>query len=75
MELKIYFSGAASGGALDWVYAKAGIKYSYTPELRDQGTFGFILPPNQIIPSGQETFEAINVMAEAIYKEFGPILD
>ncbi|OQV18167.1 Carboxypeptidase B [Hypsibius exemplaris] len=64
----------AAGGTLDWAKAKAGAKYSYTPELRDLG-FGFVLPPNQIIPSGLETFEAVNVIAQAIFEEFGPTLN
>jgi len=32
-------------------------------ELRDQGEYGFLLPPEQIIPSGLETFEAVKALA------------
>ena len=63
---------ASPGGTLDFAKAKAGVKYSFTPELR--GT-SFILPPEQIIPSGLETFEAVNVIAEIIFAEFGPTID
>ncbi|XP_076325169.1 carboxypeptidase B-like [Tachypleus tridentatus] len=52
----------ATGGADDWAYGAAGIKYSYTPELRDTGRYGFILPASHIIPSGEETFAAIKAM-------------
>jgi len=45
---------AASGSAVDFGYENAGIKYSYTIELRDTGTNGFQLPVNQIVPSGNE---------------------
>ena len=37
----------------DWFYAE-GIWASYTIELRDTGYYGFILPPAQIIPTGEE---------------------
>ena len=32
------------------------IWFSYGMELRDTGMYGFLLPPNQIIPTGQEVF-------------------
>ena len=41
----------ASGTAVDWAYGGADIKYSYTIELRDTGEYGFVLPPDQIIPT------------------------
>jgi len=47
-----------SGTALDWFYEPAGF-YGYTIELRDTGQYGFILPPAQIKPTGQENFAAI----------------
>jgi len=50
----------ASGDANDWYTAEAGIRWSYTIELRDQG-FGFELPSDQIIPSGEEMWEAYKV--------------
>ena len=53
----------ASGSSADWTYDKAGILYSYAVELRDQGQYGFVLPPDQIIPSGLETFEGIKALA------------
>lgn len=48
----------ASGGTIDWTYNQ-GIKYSYTFELRDTGRYGFILPPNQIVPTAEETWLAL----------------
>ncbi|KAJ3277143.1 hypothetical protein HDV01_000195 [Terramyces sp. JEL0728] len=44
-----------SGTTDDHFYATAGVKYSMTIELRDTGNNGFILPANQIVPSGKET--------------------
>ncbi|XP_052864272.1 zinc carboxypeptidase A 1-like [Anopheles cruzii] len=48
----------ASGIAVDWAFAAAGIPLSYTFELRDQGEFGFILPAEQIVPNAEELLEA-----------------
>jgi hypothetical protein len=56
-------SDIASGNSVDWTFDKAKILYSYAVELRDQGEYGFILPPDQIIPSGLETFEAVKALA------------
>lgn len=53
----------ASGSSADWALDSANIIYSYGVELRDQGQYGFLLPPDQIIPSGKETFEAIKALA------------
>jgi len=49
----------AAGGSMDWTYATLGVIYSYSPELRDKGARGFILPANQIRPSGKLTSVAI----------------
>jgi hypothetical protein len=58
-----FFKDPASGSSADWTYDSAKIVYSYGVELRDQGQYGFLLPPDQIIPSGLETFEAIKALA------------
>jgi len=49
---------AVAGGSIDWTYAVLGVKYSYALELRDTGRYGFLLPANQIKPSGEETSDA-----------------
>jgi len=56
----------ASGGSLDWTYAVARVKYSYGVELRDTGANGFILPPEEILPSGEEIMSAVVYMAQFI---------
>lgn len=61
----------ASGGSLDWALGEAGIPYSYGMELRDTGSNGFILPPDQIIPTGEETWVYHLTAARAILREFG----
>ncbi len=41
-------------------YAKSeGIKFAATVQLRDTGAVGYLLPPAQIIPTGQETWAAV----------------
>lgn len=57
---------AAAGGSDDWAKGVAGVKYSYTIELRDTGNYGFLLPASQIIPTGEETFEGFLVVANFI---------
>jgi hypothetical protein len=48
----------ASGNVVDWAYG-ARDALAYTIELRDTGKFGFVLPPDQIVPTGVETFAAM----------------
>lgn len=54
----------ASGSIIDWVYGDRAIT-SLTIELRDTGTTGFVLPPEQIIPTGVENVPAALDLIEA----------
>jgi murein tripeptide amidase MpaA len=56
----------ASGASVDWAYGKGNVTYSMAVELRDQGQYGFILPANQIIPSGEEIFAALKSFIQTI---------
>ncbi|KAG0003907.1 Carboxypeptidase A4 [Entomortierella chlamydospora] len=58
----------ASGGSLDWTYAVGDVKYSYAVELRDTGLHGFLLPEEEILPSGEETFAGFLHLANFIRK-------
>jgi len=51
----------ASGSSADYTYGKCNSLFSYGVELRDTGRYGFLLPPNQIVPSGEETYAAVKV--------------
>jgi carboxypeptidase A2 len=53
----------ASGSSVDYTYAVGHVLYSFAVELRDTGAYGFLLPANQIVPSGEETFNAVIVWA------------
>jgi carboxypeptidase A4 len=48
----------ASGGSNDWVYEASGA-FAFVIELRDTGQYGFVLPPDQILPTVQENLPAV----------------
>ncbi|XP_064645163.1 carboxypeptidase B-like [Lineus longissimus] len=56
----------AAGGSIDWTKAVAGIKYSMAYELRDTGTYGFMLPASQILSTAKETYASLQRLAEEI---------
>jgi len=57
----------ASGSAVDWGYGGAAqIMHSYTIELRDTGTYGFVLPVSEIEPQGIEICNAVVSMGKEI---------
>ena len=58
----------SGGAAVDWVYAKADVMYSYSVKLRDTGNHGFLLPRSEIVPSGEEMFAMIKELAEFIFQ-------
>ena len=60
------------GSSIDWTMGELGIPYSYGMELRDTGAYGFLLPPEQIIPTGEEVFAFHLTAAREIIKEFVP---
>ncbi|OBZ77986.1 Carboxypeptidase A2 [Grifola frondosa] len=53
----------APGNVVDWMYARAGVKFSYSVFLRDTGTYGFSLPAEWIRPVGEETANMIQFLA------------
>lgn len=52
----------ATGNSVDYVADVAQADYSFTVELRDTGRNGFVLPANQILPTGQESFEGVKYL-------------
>ncbi|KAM0748716.1 hypothetical protein T439DRAFT_382494 [Meredithblackwellia eburnea MCA 4105] len=56
------------GESLDWTYGVAKITWSFAFELRG-GVYGFLLPPSQILPSGEETLEALYSLADFVGKK------
>jgi len=54
----------AAGNAIDWSYADAGL-HAITMELRPQDMeIGFVLPPDQIVPVGDEVLAGLWVMMQ-----------
>ena len=51
---------------MDYTYHFLGIPYSFGVELRDAGKFGTLLPPSQIIPNSEESWEGILRMADLL---------
>lgn len=65
-----FFIDLATGATIDWAYNEQDIKITYTIEFRDQGRYGFVLPPAFIIPNAEEALIGIvALLAEA--KELG----
>ena len=62
----VQFLYPSSGGSMDWAKAVANITYSFLFELRDDGTYGFLLPASLIEQSGAETLAGIVAMIRAI---------
>lgn len=50
---------------MDWVKGTYKTPITYTYELRDTGRYGFLLPPDQIIPCGQEILDSLVAMFQA----------
>jgi hypothetical protein len=58
-----------SGGSIDWAKGVAKTRLAYLIELPpglDDTDNGFIVPPREIQPTGDETFEAIAVVADSL---------
>ena len=58
----------SSGTSRDWAAGVAHIPFVYTVELRDRGRHGFLLPPDQILETGVETWEGVKAMMRAVRK-------
>lgn len=56
----------ASGSTTDYAYGVTNVTNSFAVELRDTGNYGFVLPPNQIMPSAEEAFAAVKYLLKNI---------
>jgi murein tripeptide amidase MpaA len=54
----------ATGSSVDYVNDVVGGDYTFTVELRDTGNYGFVLPANQILPSGEEAYAGVRYLLQ-----------
>jgi extracellular matrix protein 14 len=59
------------GSLLDWFYHELKIRYSYQIKLRDMGSYGFLLPRENIVPQGRELLQAITYLGRFLMGEVG----
>lgn len=59
---QVFFLDYNSGSSRDWLKGAHDINVSYTIEFRDTGDYGFVLPPEQILPNSLEMFDGVKAI-------------
>ncbi|KAI1822826.1 hypothetical protein F4861DRAFT_359168 [Xylaria intraflava] len=58
------FVETKGGSAIDYFYHEMGAHYSYQIKLRDTGSYGFLLPSDNITPTGEEVLHAMKYLGD-----------
>ncbi|KAF2638558.1 hypothetical protein P280DRAFT_471159 [Massarina eburnea CBS 473.64] len=66
---------SSGGSMLDYFYHELKIKYSFQIKLRDTGSYGFLLPKDNIIPTGEEIVDAVHYLGRFMLGEIGIMED
>lgn len=61
-------AGETDGSSVDFTYRQLGIPFSFGVELRDNGRYGTLLPPDQILPNCEESWAGVVRMAQLLPK-------
>ncbi|KAE8442126.1 putative metallocarboxypeptidase ecm14 [Mollisiaceae sp. DMI_Dod_QoI] len=59
-----YRMETGGGSAIDWFYHEMRVRYSFQIKLRDTGSYGFLLPKENIVPTGEEAFNALKYFGD-----------
>jgi extracellular matrix protein 14 len=64
---------SSGGSALDFFYHELKVRYSYQVKLRDTGSYGFLLPRENIVPTGEEMLDALLYLGRFMLGEVGVV--
>ena len=62
----IYSTGVTSGSSVDYVYSKLHVPFTFGVELRDAGRYGALVPPEQLVPNGEESLAALKAVCRML---------
>ncbi|XP_051858883.1 carboxypeptidase B [Drosophila albomicans] len=57
---------ARPGNSADWVQDRIEPHFVYNVFLKDQGRYGYLMPPQYILESGEEAFEFLRTIAQQL---------